>query len=255
MSKPSEPQKSPFRFPHLGFWALIALLVGLAAYRGLDSGALLLLLTPMALYGLAAWAIPLGKRCALPLAMFSGGLANSLWWLSQSEVMRGTVNWLFVTAMVLVALAIFLAAFDRTRRPSLMLLASAVLGSILAYSSGDAGGPDGMIRWLQNAFGWDVRTAEIATIIVRKGVHFTYFGLIGWTAFRGALRLDAPVARAVRFALAWTLVFATYDEISQLASPVRSGSALDVLLDMTGATTMVLLASRRRSKTSTSPSP
>ena len=88
--------------------------------------------------------------------------------------------------------------------------------------------------------------AYTTTIAIRKAVHFTYFGLIALFALDGALSLSGVLRNSILFALLWTATFAAFDEVSQLASPKRTGSLLDFGIDMLGAVVLVALALRRK---------
>lgn len=105
-----------------------------------------------------------------------------------------------------------------------------------------------MYHWLLDALGFSPAAAEAITIGFRKCVHFSYYGLIAGLAWAGAIRLTESRNRSIAFALLWTACFAAFDEVSQLASSNRTGSAWDVLLDLAGATAFVLIAARRRER-------
>jgi VanZ family protein len=144
------------------------------------------------------------------------------------------------------------------RKPNLMLMISSFMAGFLAYASSAAGGPDPMYQWLFHTFGLTPESAWTSTILIRKSIHFTYFGLIALFAYKGAVGLAAIPQnrntaipnRAILFALLWTATFAAFDEISQLSSPGRTGSILDFALDMLGAGAFVAFAVRRNSRES-----
>ena len=75
--------------------------------------------------------------------------------------------------------------------------------------------------------------------LVRKSAHFTSYGFLSFLAFFSwRATLPAPGrwnARWMRLALLLTLLAASLDEIHQTFVYSRTGSARDVLLDMTGA--------------------
>jgi VanZ family protein len=125
------------------------------------------------------------------------------------------------------------------------LLVSATLGCFLAAASSSAGAPDWMVQWFIHTLGFSPDAAYSATVITRKIIHFTYFGLIALFAFHGAVRIAHELKQSVMFALFWVGTFAAFDELSQLASPKRTGSILDFSLDMFGAVIFVSLAARR----------
>ena len=125
------------------------------------------------------------------------------------------------------------------------LLVSAAMGCFLAAASSSAGAPGWMVEWFIHTVGLSPDAAYTTTIVLRKVVHFTYFGLIALFAFQGALRIAHDLKRSVLFALLWVGTFAAFDELSQLASPKRTGSILDFGLDMLGAAVFLAFASSR----------
>jgi VanZ family protein len=81
---------------------------------------------------------------------------------------------------------------------------------------------------------------------VRKGAHVSEYGVLGALAERALAAAPVPSAgpvRAVR-AGALVLVVAATDEGLQARRPERTGSALDVVLDLAGAALGVALARR-----------
>jgi VanZ family protein len=127
----------------------------------------------------------------------------------------------------------------------LLLCLSGGMGSLTVLGSSSLGAPDWMVQWFIQIVGLDTDAAYTATVVTRKLIHFTYFGLIALFAYLGAIRLTHDVKRSIAFALLWTATFAAFDELSQLASPKRTGSILDFGLDMLGAAVFVTLANQR----------
>lgn len=130
-----------------------------------------------------------------------------------------------------------------------ILALGASIATLVTYFSSPAGGPGPMYHWLLDALGFSPAAAEAITIGFRKCVHFCYYGAIGGLAWAGAIRLSEDRNRSIAFALLWTSCFAVFDEVSQIASSNRTGSAWDVLLDLAGATAFVLIAAGRRAMT------
>lgn len=129
------------------------------------------------------------------------------------------------------------------------------MGAFTILSSSSAAGPDWMVQWFTQTVGLTPDAAYTATVITRKLVHFNYFGFIAQLAFYGAFRLTEHLKRSIAFALLWTATFAAFDELSQLASPKRTGSILDFGLDMLGAIVFVAFALNRAQKRLTSAVP
>ena len=97
-----------------------------------------------------------------------------------------------------------------------------------------------MNRFFLDWLGLTQAQAEILVITIRKIIHFTFYGLLAWNAYR--IARTSPKASAVGFALAMALIFALYDESHQLLATDRSGSPWDVGLDMLGATTFLCVS-------------
>jgi VanZ family protein len=72
------------------------------------------------------------------------------------------------------------------------------------------------------------------TLIVRKLAHFSEYAILGYLV--GRLRGSLGRQRRVEFALtvAWVLLAPVVDESIQLLVPGRSGSPVDVLIDLSG---------------------
>ncbi len=85
-------------------------------------------------------------------------------------------------------------------------------------------------------------TFEALHFLIRKSAHFTEYGILGlmwFRAWRGGRK-----GHQWRWALAGigiALATAITDEVHQSFVPSRTGSARDVLLDLTGAVTVQLL--------------
>ena len=92
---------------------------------------------------------------------------------------------------------------------------------------------------------------RVIHVIVRKGAHFTVYGLLSLFAYY-SWRMTLP--RRARWTFTWsvlalllTLLAASSDEIHQMFVPSRGPSSNDVLLDMMGAMfVQILLASFTR---------
>lgn len=125
---------------------------------------------------------------------------------------------------------------------------------VLIKASTSAAGIDPMIRWLREVVGLDQANAELVAVVIRKTIHFVFYGLVGlfaWlTARSHGLREDSRACAL--YAWGYTLVLAAFDETRQSTQVGRGGSLWDVLLDMAGAISMVLIAQtivRRKGQT------
>lgn len=116
-----------------------------------------------------------------------------------------------------------------------------LLGLAIIYLSGGKGGADPMVRFFIQSFGLDERAAQTAVILFRKSIHFSAYGLLGWSAYRLANpRFD--IRSAVLFGLGIATAFAIFDEFRQTAATNRSGSIWDIGLDLLGCITFIGLS-------------
>ena len=134
-----------------------------------------------------------------------------------------------------------------------------VLGvAVVALESTEFGSAEhtsGPLRWLFEAIFGHVTNLrwEVAHHLIRKSGHFLGYGAIGLAWLR-AWWMTLPrygFFREALLALLGTALMASADEFHQTFLPNRTGSALDVLLDCSGALALqfgVYLFLRRRSR-------
>jgi len=134
----------------------------------------------------------------------------------------------------------------RSWLPAVLWSAVLLIGSTPLFGAQTTGaGLEALLTWtLGHAPA--VATLEIGQVIVRKLAHFVGYGIEGALTLRAtrAGRTDGEL-RSIAMALAWTLVVASLDEFNQSFSPLRTGTPADVLLDMMGASTAILILRRR----------
>lgn len=130
-------------------------------------------------------------------------------------------------------------------------VALVLMSWLLAFFSSPSGGSGGMISTAMQMLHLSQSQAELAVLVVRKCIHFSFYGLLGWAAFRWSLSTGCVVRRAVVIGLLVALVHAGFDEGRQTFFPDRTGSAWDVMLDCAGAGVFVWLSQRRRLDTAT----
>jgi VanZ family protein len=88
---------------------------------------------------------------------------------------------------------------------------------------------------------------SILQLLVRKAFHFGEYALLAalwWRALR--TRLDPRAALIGAFSLA--VAYAITDEIHQTFVDTRVGTPVDVLIDLAGAATAIVLIARRRER-------
>ncbi|HJP83767.1 MAG TPA: VanZ family protein [Fimbriimonadaceae bacterium] len=157
-------------------------------------------------------------------AMFSAGAALVEW---SDRV------WIIPVLALVCGLALHGLRLPHLGRLTLLLL----MGWLVVHFSGSSGSPQPMSRFFLDWIGLTAAQAEFLVITIRKIIHFTFYGLLAWNAYR--IGRASPRGSAVGFALAMALIFALYDESHQLLATDRSGSPWDVGLDMFGATTFL----------------
>jgi hypothetical protein len=111
----------------------------------------------------------------------------------------------------------------------------------VGWFSGAGGGPDTFRRWVMTTFHLSHSTAETVVIAVRKTVHFSAYGVYGLSWRRYGWKM----------AIIQTFLLASFDEARQTTAGNRTGSPLDVLLDLSGAIvllTLVHFATRKRAR-------
>jgi VanZ family protein len=115
----------------------------------------------------------------------------------------------------------------------------------IAFFSSPSGGSGGMIAAAIDFLGLSTGQAEVAVLVVRKCIHFCFYGMLGWTAFRFAMSTGAERVRSIVFGVALAISFAMFDEGRQTFFFDRTGSTWDVLLDTAGAVALVWFSARR----------
>jgi VanZ family protein len=96
------------------------------------------------------------------------------------------------------------------------------------------------LDWLTGSL--DYRTRYRIFAAIRKSAHFAEYGILALLTFRAVL-LAAPknrLATAGWIAVSIVVALASADEVRQAFSPVRTGSAYDVLLDLAGGLVAIL---------------
>jgi VanZ family protein len=183
-----------------------------------------------------------------PLILLAyGGIFTTAWlrsfefpgW-SRTPGKIHAVSVAIATGLTAIAILLSLWKFSgKLRKPGLWLLLVCVLAGLIAMFSGPGGGPDPMFAWLASR-GIEGAQAETIVVAFRKTVHFTFYGIFAFAAFRGTQ--EAGIGAARFFAITLTLAHAAFDETRQLSAKHRSGSVVDVLIDAAGMLTFLALA-------------
>jgi VanZ family protein len=78
---------------------------------------------------------------------------------------------------------------------------------------------------------------------IRKSAHFTGYAILAFLTIRAVTDSSVQAFRNFRFVIAFILVatVAVLDEFNQSLNPSRTGSVLDILLDVSGGVAMILI--------------
>jgi VanZ family protein len=183
-----------------------------------------------------------------------------MWMLSEPEVSMYDHRWLaYIFVLLLVACvgcAVFLiyrftTAETGSRAVYGWAVAIVIMSWLIAFFSSPNGSSGGMISMATHLLRLNRAQAETLIFFVRKSVHLSFYGLLGWVGFRWSMTLGAGLRRAIAFALLLVLAHASFDEGRQTFFPDRTASILDVVLDCCGATILVCLSAVRRTNAST----
>jgi len=136
------------------------------------------------------------------------------------------------------------------RKAVVFALAAIFMGSIIAFASGPGAGAGRMFGWFQY-MGLTESQAELLVLVIRKVVHFVYYGLmalIAAVAAKAGAGKSKGVSRAVWVGFLFMLVHAVFDEGRQSNVDLRTGSWIDVGIDSLGAAFFLWLAFGRKRK-------
>jgi VanZ family protein len=191
----------------------------------------------MLLVGIGFYPAVVRWKERLSALAFYLSLFGSVWVLSfSSAAVPASAVWLGLVGAALLAWACStrLVRIRSVRVGAKWLAASAACGLAIAFLSGPKGGSDPMVRLAMEWFGLTLHEAELAITIVRKCLHFLFFGMLAWFAAQGARKAGATPRHAAMFAIIWGLTHAIFDETRQSFSYGRTGSPWDVALDGLG---------------------
>jgi hypothetical protein len=114
-----------------------------------------------------------------------------------------------------------------------------ILAGCIAYIGGSQGGGGAMVRFLMTDWRYSEEDARFTTFCVRKLVHLNFYGFCAVTWYRCAL---PRLTNAVPLAITATFSLAAFDESRQLFAPNRTGTPVDVGIDMAGAILFLTIA-------------
>lgn len=186
-------------------------------------------------------------------------------WLASDGLTKREVDLSYLPALAFEGLSAFafVGLIARTallpakqRAPGWWMVLLILMGWGVSIGSSSAGGADHMVVFFHK-LGLSLHDAEILVPVIRKTIHFTFYGLMGLFGRKAALAAGEKPESAWKFGLLLTLAIATFDETRQMAVPGRGASVFDILIDMTGAVAfntfssirMARSASRKKTRT------
>lgn len=232
----------------VGFAFLFVL--GLLTIASRDYATIWLPLTLAAIVGLLLQIAPAPKSMSQPLWLAIASGVIVLWMLSEPEVSFNEHHELRYVAMALMAvcatcaLVVAVRTFTKVgmRHAYAWGLALVLMSWLIAYFSSPSGGSGGMIAWAERLFAMSPDQAQSFIHIVRKTIHFCFYGSLGLTGFMWAKWCGAERRHSIAMGLCTVAAFASFDECRQTFFPNRTGSFWDVLLDLSGAVVFVGIA-------------
>ncbi len=201
---------------------------------------------------LCAWlgTLPLirERRAATPIALCLLVGVTLVWIRSEGLL---SIGWKQVTNSSLLlawwaGLLLSLVALVAVLRGKLgvrwgWLLTLLLMAGLVAQTSNAKAGAGMMVHWAMAHLHWNQAYAEEIVAIVRKTIHFMFYGLVGFTAWRAAGQMQAKRPEQFKFAIGAALILASFDELRQTTQMGRGGSLWDVLLDLAGASAALLV--------------
>ena len=212
---------------------------------------------PFALAGFVGCLLTLAPATYARKLIWAGISCGALliWMLSEPEVSFHSTPSLRPLAAILGAACLLafgslfagsVSGTNEERKRFRWTICLLIMSWLIAYFSSPSGGSGGMISLAMRWFHLNAASAETLVLVVRKTIHFSFYGLLGWTGFRWALSMDLALRRAIVLGLGLVLIHASFDEGRQTLFANRTGSAYDVLLDLTGASVFVGFSAARR---------
>ncbi|HVT14338.1 MAG TPA: VanZ family protein [Fimbriimonadaceae bacterium] len=197
-----------------------------------------------AFYGLLSFSPRIEPKLRVGLALFFGSVACLLWFASggsaidhkRQALQTASEALLLIPVAVggIVALSAGLGSRTTPRPAILPAVVLMLLGWIISYFSSAHGGATPMVSWVMRHLHLGQHAAEVLVIAVRKTIHFTFYGFVTLMGLVTATRNGSAGKVCAVAALLTTLAYASFDELRQSSQPDRTGSAWDVLLDLTG---------------------
>lgn len=119
--------------------------------------------------------------------------------------------------------------------------------AVIFINSSTMGATNNTSRFIRPLLEWLFAGESAATIdvyhgYIRKLAHFTEYAVLGFFAARAFWYSSQTILR--KFWFVWAFLFVAFvasaDEYNQSFNPLRTGSAYDVLIDVSGGLAMIL---------------
>jgi VanZ family protein len=204
------------------------------------------------LVGWAIWSLPkLGSDKAKwgAIVLYSSVFLG-LWLASNPRPFEGGIKatalyGLFACVALAAAIGTYLFASHLGKAASVLAAGRALLPLfaccwLVAFFSSSTGAAGHMLSFAMRHLGLSRPSAEELVLVVRKTIHFCFYGTLAVFAFRAARA--GGLKSALAYALLFALAHASFDELRQSSYSDRTGSFWDVLLDMGGAVTFAGVA-------------
>jgi len=117
---------------------------------------------------------------------------------------------------------------------------------VIFYLSSDQGSMSQTSRFIRPVLEFLFPAAPEETLqlyhgYIRKLAHFTVYAILAFLALRAFAKSSSAVVQRYRYllSLAVVILIATIDEVNQSFSSARTGSARDILLDISGGIAVI----------------
>jgi VanZ family protein len=152
-----------------------------------------------------------------------------------------------LVAMGCIVVLLLIQWIKDRKRPwfSVWFVLVVAMGLLIIQYSGSTGAPGQSGLWLANLLHISPRAAEVIVTLIRKTIHFTFYGCLALFSYFAGEAAGCPQKLSLRVAMGYALMHAVYDEYRQSFAPGRTSSIWDVLLDAAGMALFLYLGQRK----------
>lgn len=145
-------------------------------------------------------------------------------------VLGGIALWLILTWCLARA-----GLFKNMPADSLLISTAFAIALALATLSGGAGSAVGWEQLFRTWFNLTPQQADLAVKVVRKCIHFSFYGSLALTMALASWKSAKPMPKSLLIGTIWSAGHGAFDELRQSLTPGRTGSPADFAVDMVGA--------------------